>query len=193
MSQSFPPNPYGNQPRPGNPYVQGQPGQYPGYGQPGYPQFGPGGFAPPKKSGSSLFWILGIIGGLIFFCCLGCGGVGIAAMSWVANTESRMVKAELEKSPKAVEELGTPIEVKMNFGESIAHDDNDIFVFDVSGPKGKGKVRADCDAGDEIVFECHLDVNGKTIDVLEDNGSNSEDMDDEMIADEDEGVAPIEK
>jgi hypothetical protein len=89
-------------------------------------------------------------------------------MVWVANTESQLVKTELENSPKAVAELGTPIEVKMNMGASIANEENDIFVFDVSGPKGKGVVRADCDASEEEIYECYLDINGKTIDVLED-------------------------
>jgi hypothetical protein len=97
------------------------------------------------------------------------------ALGVMGAEQSEQVRIRLEESPTAKEELGTPIQVKMNFGESLTEGEA-ADVFDVSGPKASGKVRADVE--DEFVLDCILTVNGKTIDVLEDDDAMPNAVDD---------------
>lgn len=120
-----------------------------------------------KSSGSNcLAWTLGcaVVSGImmVFLCCGGIGYFGVNIM----NTE---VQAELRDNPQIREHLGELSSVQLNMFKSMTHDGDDIWVYDLTGSKGKGEItihQTTNDSGDEEFHSATLRLSdGQTIEI----------------------------
>lgn len=119
-----------------------------------------------KSSGSScLFWTLGcaVVGVVMMFVC--CGGIGYFGI----NLMTSEVQAELRDHPQIREHLGELSSVRLNLFKSMAHDGEDIWVYDLTGAKGKGEItihHVTDESGDEAFHSATLRLSdGQTIQI----------------------------
>lgn len=131
--------------------------------------------ARPARSGrrqtsSSGVWALILIiaavvlGGGTLLCCGGLVYFGL-------NMMSAEVETELRDNARLREHIGEIQELTMDFTRSLASDDDDVFVYNVRGTKGSGKLTVHHitgNDGNEIVLAASLRLSdGRTIDLLE--------------------------
>ena len=103
---------------------------------------------PPQKSGMSTLMIVLIVFGLIFLLC--CGGcVGSCYFAGRAAGPVALMGAVLprvQSNPEVVEKLGSPVEpasLPTSPNADLSQGATSSVDFDISGPKGKGKVHAE--------------------------------------------------
>lgn len=157
------PNPpqYGGGPRGGGggggtPYPQQPQQQQPPYGYP--PQMAPYGFPPPppQKSRKKLVWTLLGVGALLVV--LVCGGV-IGVVKFGFNVIEAEIRNQVRDEPALIEHIGQIEKMDVDLTESAALNDDDTFVYHVTGSKGKGVLtvrHVTNDAGDEEIQTADL-------------------------------------
>ena len=130
MTMSYDPNQH-------DPYSQQPGGQYDPHGQSPYghpPQYAP----PPKKSRTGM-WLLLIFGGggvMVLLCCGGC--IFLAMIG--SEEESDQLRARYADHPAVVEQIGEIDSLSRNWTDSLEDDDNNIWIFDISGDRGSGQL-----------------------------------------------------
>lgn len=122
-----------------------------------------------KKSGCGVVaLILGLVvgGGLLAVLC--CGGIAYFGFGIVAE----QVKADLRGNAVVEEHIGPITSIRTDLIASLATEGQDEFVFDVEGPKGKGRLKVvtvTIDAGTEEVVSGTLELpNGELYDLFPD-------------------------
>ena len=158
---SYPPNQPSYQPPGQSPYKP--------YGQP-YQQM-----RPPARQSNPWKWILIIGGGggclVVVLCCGGMFLAGYAGLGMMADE----VKTQVENSPEVRQFIGEVESFETNFNASWDIEDQDVFVYDIKGSLGSGKVTArhttDSSSGLEVVHEAQLELDdGRIFDITLDNG-----------------------
>lgn len=91
-----------------------------------------------KKEGGSgcMYWVLGCAGVSVIVGLLCCGGIGYVT----TNVMSTKVELKLRDNAQIREELGELSSVRINFLKSTTRNDSDVWVYDLSGAKGKGEL-----------------------------------------------------
>lgn len=119
---------------------------------------------PPPRRGMPPLLIA--ILSLLFLGCACCGGLAYVGMGMFS--EQAMV--QIRENPEVVEHVGEVREGKLNWGASFSHNDVDVFVFDVKGPKGSGQVTASFEtssADEEVLNSGEIKMaSGETYDLL---------------------------
>jgi hypothetical protein len=99
----------------------------------------------PKKSGR---WVIAVVVGLVgggalaaVLCCGALGYFGFGLASFGMGVVAEQVKTDLRGNPVIEEHLGTITSIEVDWTASAAAEGEDEFVFDVEGPKGKGRLR----------------------------------------------------
>jgi hypothetical protein len=127
------------------------------------------------STGRILFIVFGVLGALV----LVCGGGLFLVMRAAMQELGRQVAAELRANPVLEHHVGTVESFDMALGESIANDDEDVFVFRVKGSKATGTVTAKCvslDGATERVAWAKLRLeSGKVVDLVREGDVESPD------------------
>ena len=98
----------------------------------------------PKRSSNKIVWIiLGIVGGIGV---LGCGCCG-AVIYLGSKVDAQDMAAAVKDDPNVRREIGEIKTCKMNWPETWAEDSDTIYIYDVTGPNGSGKLIIDDDWG----------------------------------------------
>lgn len=147
--QSPPPG-YPSQPPPG---YQAQP--------PGYGQFGP----PPPKSKTWVWLCVGF--GVVFLVLAGCGG----AVYFGLNVSATDMALFFEDDPQIRAHIGEIQSCSIAFWATMTHPDDSIFIYDVEGTKGEGRLiveETDSLTETEIVSAVLELPNGQKIRLMDD-------------------------
>ena len=113
---------------------QPPPGQSPHpYKPPASSFYGP----PPQPKSSVGLWIAVVVGGVLL---LICGGGCVALVVFGLNVAEEEITAQLRDNPKLREHIGEIQSLNMDIVASGAQDDSDVFVYNVKGDKGSGKL-----------------------------------------------------
>ncbi len=119
-----------------------------------------------KSSGSScLPWLFGF--GIFSVICgvLCCGGLAYFGFNLMATE----MEVAIRDNAQIREHLGDFQSVRLNFMKSIADDDNNTWVYNVTGSKGQGEltvVQTTGDDGDEVFHSAKLRLSdGRVIDI----------------------------
>ncbi|QEG41953.1 Coa1/Tim21 domain-containing protein [Roseimaritima ulvae] len=97
-------------------------------------------FDDRPQGGSKLPWILGAIGGVVLLGVLVCCGGGYALVNLGMNVVAEDIRMQLRDHPTVREHIGEIESIDTAFGASLAHEDDDTFVYNVSGDKGDGEL-----------------------------------------------------
>lgn len=130
---------------------------------------------PQRNRSNPWKWILIFGGGggcLVVLLC--CGGLILAGFSGLGMMAEE-VKVQIQNTPEVKQFIGEVQSFETNFSESWAIEDQDVFVYDIRGTLGTGKVTArhttDGFSGEEIVHEAELELDdGRAFDITLDNG-----------------------
>jgi len=137
-------------------------------GSPYQPPIDPSyGAAPHNKSSLAWLWILLVLGGGVGL--LVCCGGGGALVYFGLGVMGEEVADQLRDHPVIQEHLGGIDNIEVDFTASAARDDDDEFVFKVSGPKGSGKLIAKTatdDNGDDQVVSGSLRTATGTFEII---------------------------
>lgn len=107
-----------------------------------------------KKKGSKTLWIiLGIVGVTLFGTCACCSGVAYFGTGVVSDEFGKQIALQYSDDPIVVRQLGGIDSCSMNTWATWQHEDEEMFVFDVKGPKGSGQIEAKQSRGAGIRFE----------------------------------------
>ena len=101
---------------------------------------------PPKSSSGKIVWIILGVMGVIFV--LGCGCCG-AVFYLVMKVDAQQMAASVKNDPNVQRELGGIETCKINWSETWEEESDTVYVYDVSGPKGSGKLIIEDDWGIE--------------------------------------------
>jgi len=110
----------------------------------------------------SIIVVLVLLGISILACC-----GGVVSFGWGVYVEE--VKIELEGNPVIQEHIGEISEISTNFTKSAVEDDEDVFVFEISGPNGSGTVTGkfeDIDDSEVLTSGKLKTSTGKTYDLF---------------------------
>ncbi|WP_153559139.1 Coa1/Tim21 domain-containing protein [Roseimaritima sediminicola] len=94
--------------------------------------------APPPRS--KLPWILGCLGASIVLGVLLCCGAIWGMMSFGMNTVAQDIRIQLRDHPTIKEHIGEIESIEVDFSASLAHPDDETFVYTVDGSKGDGEL-----------------------------------------------------
>lgn len=97
-------------------------------------------FDDRPQSSSKLPWILGILGGVVVLGLLVCCGGFYALMNVGMNVVAEDIRMQLRDHPTIQEHVGEIQSIDVAFGASMAHDDDETFVYEVKGSKGNGEL-----------------------------------------------------
>lgn len=98
----------------------------------------------PKRSSSKIVWIiLGIVGGIGV---LGCGCCG-ALFTLGAKADAQDMAAAVKDDPNVRREIGEIKTCKINWSETWAVESDTVYIYDVTGPNGSGKLIIEDDWG----------------------------------------------
>lgn len=116
--------------------------------------------APPQRSGAAnpLKWIA-IIGGIALLCFALCCGAGVLFVNFGMSVVSADIERQLRDHPQIQERIGEIDSLGVNWTHSLAHEDENTFVYDIEGPKGKGQVTVESisrDDGSEEIISAEL-------------------------------------
>lgn len=113
---------------------------------------------PPKKSNSTLWWVLGIIGVISVGGALVCCGGIYFMVRFGTQVVGDQVKLAISADPVIQEHVGTISEINMNLTATGAAGGNNKIVFDVKGEKGSGQLEVVMDQtqGQEGIQACVL-------------------------------------
>ncbi len=132
--------------------------QYPPDFNSGSPQnFGSQTAVPAPRSRTPL--ILGIVAGIAAVAMLFCCGGGFLVMRFGLDVMAVEVQDDLAARPEMQEHIGEIESLTFNMVRSGAHHDDETFVYDVVGSKGKGFVtvkQQTADDGSEVIVSAEL-------------------------------------
>lgn len=120
-----------------------------------------------KKEGGSgcLYWALGCAGVGTIACLLCCGGIGY----FTTNMLSTNVELKLRDNPQIREHLGELSSVRVNLLKTMNHAEDDAWVYELSGAKGKGELTVEQTTdfdGDQEFHSATLRLSdGKTVEI----------------------------
>jgi hypothetical protein len=121
--------------------------------------------ARKPSRGCCLLVFLGLGLGCVLLCC----GGGAGLMYFGMNIMSAEIANQLQDNPVFREHIGEIETFEVNFAQSAATDD-DVFVYDVQGNKGKGRVTArtttDANGNEQIVWAKLRTADGQTIPLI---------------------------
>jgi hypothetical protein len=92
-----------------------------------------------RSRGTSYLFAGLLVGGLTIVLC--CGG-GTALVVFFMNVMTKEVEVELRDNEVLIEHLGPIVSFELDWTGSFAKDDDEVFVFQVEGTKGKGEITA---------------------------------------------------
>lgn len=110
------------------------------------PYAGNYGQAPPPKKSYAIFWILGIIGGVIVLGCGCCGVMSYVGFNTGMNMVAEQIKGEVQGHPAIQEHIGTIETATTDFSASMQETEkkggqgNNHLVIHVKGSKGEGDI-----------------------------------------------------
>ena len=136
-------------------------------GGPYQPPVDPSYGAPHAKGSLAWLWILLILGG--GFGLLICCGGGGALVYFGLGVMGEEVADQLRDHPVIQEHLGGIDKIEVDFTASAARDDDDEFVFKVTGPKGSGTLIAKTvtnEAGNDEVVSGSLRTAAGTFEIV---------------------------
>ena len=113
----------------------------------------------PSPQRSKTPWIIGIVAGIGTVAALFCCGGGVLLMRFGLEVMSTEVQDELATRPEFIENIGEIQSFTVNWVRSGAHDDENVFVYDVDGSLGSGHVRVEqttADDGTENIISAEL-------------------------------------
>ncbi len=131
---------------------------------PQYPRFD-----DRPQSSTNWLWVVGIVGAVVLLgvlvCCGGMYGLVNVGMDVVAED----IRMQLQDHPTIQEHVGEMENIETEFVASLAHEDDDTFVYEVSGSKGKGRLTVksitDDEGREEIISATLRTDEGQTIEL----------------------------
>jgi hypothetical protein len=84
-----------------------------------------------------------IILGVVIVATLVCGGALYVGDWWMHDAFPGYVRADIETNPMIIEHIGTIEELALDFNASSVEPGENVFVFTIRGPKGRGRLRAE--------------------------------------------------
>lgn len=124
--------------------------------------------APVRKSSgtSCLLWTLLLgVGSVVVGGVLCCGGVAYFGLNLMATE----LEVEIRDNAQIREHLGDLQSVRLNFMKSIIDDDDDVWVYNLTGSKGQGELtvkQTTGDDGDEVFHKATLRLSdGQTVEI----------------------------
>lgn len=111
-----------------------------------YASLGGQGLTQPPRRSNTLWWVLGIGGGVLLLLCLGCVGLGYFGFTGIMGFMGNMVKQQIENDPVIVEHIGEVQSVTVNYAETGREQQinpqkgRNVLAFDIKGSKGSGVV-----------------------------------------------------
>ena len=125
---------------------------------------------PRRRRRSSIVLILGILFGSGFVVLLCCGGFG-GLMVFGFNVIAKEVELQLRDNAALVEHIGEIEEFDIDWMASMAHPEDDVFVFEVTGTKGSGEITAKSvtmpDGNESVEWATLRLPTGETIELIE--------------------------
>lgn len=103
--------------------------------------------------------ILGIVGAIVAVGALFCCGGGILLMRFGFDIMTVEVRDALAARPEVRENIGDIESLELNFVRSSTNNDDETFVYDIEGSKGKGFVtvkQQTLDDGSEAILSAEL-------------------------------------
>jgi len=76
----------------------------------------------------------------VLLCVLMCCGGGYALIGFGMNVVAEDIRMQLRDHPTIQEHIGEMESLDVNFTASMAHPDDDTFIYEASGSKGKGEL-----------------------------------------------------
>ena len=135
-----------------------QPPPQPGSSLPGYEPPRPG-FDQPRGNrggGSKIgFVIAGVVIAVVLLCCGGIGGLAYFGLDVMTNE----IELALRDHPTIQEHIGEVESFKMSFSKSIAASNDDVYYYELTGPKGSGELKVESvtgASGDEEILSATL-------------------------------------
>ena len=119
-----------------------------------------------RNRGSRWLWI---IGGGGFVSLLMCGGCTWGVVHLAGKIGAQDIQNQLGDHPIVQEHVGHPAEVTMNWSDTIIHENDDVFVYDIAGPKGSGQLyveEGNLDAPVDILSAELIMSDGTRLDLL---------------------------
>jgi hypothetical protein len=84
-----------------------------------------------------------IILGVVIVATLVCGGALYVGDWWMRDAFPGYVQADIESNPVIIEHVGVIEELTLDFNASSVEPGENVFVFTIRGPKGRGRLRAE--------------------------------------------------
>jgi hypothetical protein len=133
---------------------------------------------PANRRSSSSCLVFGLVfGGLglcILCCCGGLGGIAYLGLNQVSSE----IRAAVENHPTFREEIGEITSFDMNFTKAVNWDDENVFVYDVTGTVGNGELIVSSttrdDGNEEIEWAILRTGDGQTHDLIGDHAPDPE-------------------
>lgn len=126
---------------------------------------------PPQQqsgAGKSLK-LLAILGGLALLCFALCCGAGILFVNFGMSVVSADIERQLRDHPQIRQSIGEIENLDVNWPHSLAHEDDDTFVYDIEGSKGEGQITVESisrDDGSEEIISAELRLsNGEVLEL----------------------------
>ena len=122
--------------------------------------------APRSGGGFKIVVLLLIAGGVcLLLCCGGGVGLGIFFMEVIATE----IEQKVRDHPQVREHVGEIQELSMDFTKSVAHENDDVYIYNVKGTAGEGELIVEQytdDNGDEVITAAQLRLpDGTTIEI----------------------------
>jgi len=100
---------------------------------------------PKKNQGCLIAGIVGGILGVILLLCGGCLGLGFFALDAEYKETARKLSVDYRNDPIVKEQVGEVQQISINWGATMAREDDDQDVYDIRGDKGTAQLVVDAD------------------------------------------------
>ena len=112
---------------------------------------------PPQPSGAgTALKLVAILGGIAVLCFALCCGAGVLFVNFGMSVVSADIERQLRDHPQIRESIGEIEDLGVNWRHSLAHEDDDTFVYDIEGSKSNGQITVESishdDGSEEIVW-----------------------------------------
>ncbi len=110
------------------------------------------------RGGRSWLWA-GILAGMLAAAALFCCGGGLLVIRFGMDVMTNEVQDELARRPEIEENIGEIRSLKVDLMRSGAEDDEDVFVYNIEGSRGSGRVKlkqATREDGTEVIVSGEL-------------------------------------